>query len=266
MVDHTEWRRENASRRTLSLDTPMPGEVPVAGGCLMPPTKMAANPFFSNIRQNMDLIGGVGQIPLKRPQAMTKEDERDLPLWIRRAIDQEDSGKTVSELFLAIEKTEQRRMRDALSCGVSYGTPMPGDQNQVQLAGVEKGTKNRYNNIWPYDHARVRLQSYAEGSCDYINASHVKAERSNKRYIATQGPLPATFQVRNMVPRKTLELTLGYLGLLECCLGARCSRDRNVNCRNGRWAVKMSRLLDRQRIWPYKGEGTLGTESFLGDF
>ncbi|KAI9770021.1 MAG: hypothetical protein M1840_003733 [Geoglossum simile] len=194
MVDHTEWGREGTSRKTLSLDTPMPGDVPVAGGCLMPPTKMAANPFFSNIRQNMDLIGGVGQIRLKRPQAMSKEDERDLPLWVRRAIDQEDGGKAVSEQFLTIEKTEQRRMRDALSCGVSYGTPMPAGQNKVQLAGVEKGTKNRYNNIWPYDHARVRLQNYAEGGCDYINASHVKAERSNKRYIATQGPLPATFQ------------------------------------------------------------------------
>ena len=203
MVDHTEWERGNASRKTLSLDTPMSGDVPVAGGCSMPPAKTAANPFFSNIRQNMDLIGGVGQMPLKRPQAMTKEDERHLPTWIRKAIDQEDGGKAVSELFLAIEKAEQRRMRDAFSCGISYGTPIPAGQNQVRLAGVEKGTKNRYNNIWPYDHARVRLQNYAEGSCDYINASHVKVERSNKRYIATQGPLPATFQVRIRIPRKT---------------------------------------------------------------
>jgi hypothetical protein len=203
MVDHTEWGRENESKKTLSLDAPAPGEVPVAGGCLMPPTKLAANPFFSNIRQNMDLIGGVGQIPLKRPQSMTKEDERDLPMWIRKAIDQEDGGKAVSELFLENEKAEQCRMRDALSGGVYYGTAMPAGQNQVQLAGVEKGAKNRYNNIWPYDHARVRLQNCPEGSCDYINASHVKAEWSNKRYIATQGPLPATFQVRIRILHKT---------------------------------------------------------------
>jgi protein-tyrosine phosphatase len=203
MIDHVERGEDNATRKTLSIDPPMSGDVPVAGGCLMPSVNTAANPFFSNIRQNMDLICGVGQMPLKRPQAMTKEDEKDLPKWICEAINQEDGGKAVSELFLAIEKAEQCRMKDALSCDVSYGTPKPAGRNQVQLSGVEKGTKNRYNNIWPYDHARVKLQSCAKGSCDYINASHVKAERSNKRYIATQGPLPATFQVSIRSPRRT---------------------------------------------------------------
>ncbi|KAH0543672.1 hypothetical protein FGG08_001987 [Glutinoglossum americanum] len=194
MIDYVEREEYNEARKILSIDPPISGDVPVAGGCLMPPVKTAANPFFSNIRQNMDLIDGVGQMPLKRPQAMTGEDEKDLPKWMREAINQVDGGKAVSELFLAIEKAEQRRMRDALSCDVSYGAPKPAGRKQVQIAGVEKGSKNRYNNIWPYDHARVRLQSWAEGSCDYINASHVKAERSNKRYIATQGPLPTTFQ------------------------------------------------------------------------
>ncbi|KAH0551007.1 hypothetical protein GP486_007633 [Trichoglossum hirsutum] len=194
VVDHAEREQHNIARSTLSIDPLKPGDVPVAGGCLMPPAKTAANPFFSNIRQNMDLIDGVGQMPLKRPQGMMTEDERDLPRWMRDAISQSDGGKTVSDRFLAIEVAEQRRMRDALTCDVSYGISKPAGRSQVQLAGVEKGAKNRYNNIWPYDHARVRLQSCAEGSCDYINASHVKAERSNKRYIATQGPLPTTFQ------------------------------------------------------------------------
>src|SRR6266542_354530 len=60
-------------------------------------------------------------------------------------------------------------------------------------AGMEKGTKNRYNNIWPYDHARVKICECKEGDCDYVNASYVQAEGCIKRYIATQGPLPATY-------------------------------------------------------------------------
>lgn len=75
----------------------------------------------------------------------------------------------------------------------SYDTIAPGS-NDVQIAGIEKGNKNRYNNIWPFEHARVKLQGRLAGGCDYVNASHIKAMRSNKQYIASQGPLPATFE------------------------------------------------------------------------
>jgi tyrosine-protein phosphatase 2/3 len=61
-------------------------------------------------------------------------------------------------------------------------------------AGMEKGTKNRYNNIWPYDHTRVKISECRKGDCDYVNASYVQAEGCNKIYIATQGPLPATYE------------------------------------------------------------------------
>ena len=60
-------------------------------------------------------------------------------------------------------------------------------------AGIEKGAKNRYNNIWPYDHARVKLGA-RKGECDYINASFVQADELSTRYIATQGPMPATYE------------------------------------------------------------------------
>ncbi|KZP32454.1 hypothetical protein FIBSPDRAFT_1037062 [Athelia psychrophila] len=77
-------------------------------------------------------------------------------------------------------------------------------------AGVEKGAKNRYRHIWPFEHARVRLHphthrrpSHANASPgssgsesaqdDYVNASYVQPLGTSRRYIATQGPLPATF-------------------------------------------------------------------------
>lgn len=83
-------------------------------------------------------------------------------------------------------------MQEALSGHVSYGSPGESPK-RIQVAGIEKGSKNRYNNIFPYDHARVKLQGVRAGECDYINASHVKASFTNKKYIATQAPIPATF-------------------------------------------------------------------------
>ncbi|KAI0736049.1 hypothetical protein C8Q76DRAFT_714283 [Earliella scabrosa] len=60
-------------------------------------------------------------------------------------------------------------------------------------AGLEKGSKNRYRNIWPFEHARVRLRKTKPDDDDYMNASYVQPLGTTKRYIATQGPLPTTF-------------------------------------------------------------------------
>jgi hypothetical protein len=206
---------------TLQINSGLPSVAPVIGGCPMPATQNAANPFFGNIRQNMDLIGGVGQMPVKQPSGMTQSAEEDLPTWLQQAAEDKDNGKTVSERFLHIEKREQKRMQEALSGKVVYGTPTGlGTSKQIQIAGIEKGSKNRYNNIWPYEHSRVKLQGVDEGSCDYVNANHVQAAYSNKRYIATQGPIPATFNVRwpDISPSFSLLISAGFL---ESSLGAR---------------------------------------------
>ncbi|KAF2803739.1 tyrosine-protein phosphatase-like protein non-receptor [Mytilinidion resinicola] len=182
-----------SSSSPLSIDSSGPAVAPVVGGCPLPATQNAANPFFGNIRQNMDLIGGVGQMPIKHPAALTAQVEAELPSWLRKAVDTHDNGKLVSDKFLHIEKREQKRMQEALSSKVVYGTPTPEVVNVVRIAGIEKGSKNRYNSIWPYEHSRVKLQGVSDGACDYVNANHVQASWTNKRYIATQGPLPTTF-------------------------------------------------------------------------
>lgn len=58
----------------------------------------------------------------------------------------------------------------------------------------------RYRNIWPFEHARVRLVQHGAANRmspadfdDYVNASYVQPLCTRKRYIATQGPLDATF-------------------------------------------------------------------------
>lgn len=160
---------------------------PVIGGVSLPTLENDQNPFFSNIRQNMELADGVGQFEITRPQDL---ESPLLPSWIRSASSEADHGKEVSNKFLNIELDEQSRMRTA------YAAFNPNQKSdcKFQLSGVEKGTKNRYKDILPFEHARVRLQCSNDGFCDYVNASHLSASRSNKRYIATQGPLPATFE------------------------------------------------------------------------
>lgn len=175
--------------RTMSLS--LPSTAPVAGGCSLPNTS-AVNPFFSNIRQNMDLVGGVGQVAIKLPDTLTPAGTKLLPLWLRKASASEDQGHEVSQKFLKIEERELVRMREALASNTNYDDQ---SSDRFRVAGIEKGSKNRYNDIYPFEHSRVRLQDVPPGHCDYINASHVKAELSNKRYIATQAPVPATFEV-----------------------------------------------------------------------
>uniref|UniRef100_A0A2K6KED9 protein-tyrosine-phosphatase n=1 Tax=Rhinopithecus bieti TaxID=61621 RepID=A0A2K6KED9_RHIBE len=51
----------------------------------------------------------------------------------------------------------------------------------------ENRNQNRYRDVSPYDHSRVKLQN-AEN--DYINASLVDIEEAQRSYILTQGPLP----------------------------------------------------------------------------
>ena len=186
----------STNTQKLSIDPPI--AAPVAGGCMMPATQTAANPFFGSIRQNMDLIGGVGQLAVHIPSTFEGNAFVELPKWLEQVTSQNDNGKTVADRFLGIEKAEQQRMQKALSCNVTYGSPHPLSPQAVQIAGIEKGTKNRYKDMLPYDHTRVKLQNVPFGDCDYVNASHIRPQNSNKHYIASQAPVPDTFQVNSM--------------------------------------------------------------------
>ncbi|KAL8393874.1 hypothetical protein RB595_003578 [Gaeumannomyces hyphopodioides] len=168
----------------------------VIGGFTLPSGSDAApSAFFSNIRQNTELVNGVGQMDIAVPSGL---DLAALPSWLGRAAEERNHGKVVSDMFLNIEKREQTRMHRAYTSAAAQhqsslksavSSPAP-----VQLSGIEKGAKNRYNNILPFEHTRVRLNEKLSGECDYINASHITSSRSHKRYISTQGPLPATFE------------------------------------------------------------------------
>uniref|UniRef100_UPI0037E77000 tyrosine-protein phosphatase non-receptor type 22 isoform X2 n=1 Tax=Semicossyphus pulcher TaxID=241346 RepID=UPI0037E77000 len=53
--------------------------------------------------------------------------------------------------------------------------------------------KNRYKDIVPFDHSRVKLTlTTAKNDTDYVNASFIEGVSGSRAYIATQGPLPHT--------------------------------------------------------------------------
>ncbi|XP_018912319.1 tyrosine-protein phosphatase non-receptor type 11 isoform X2 [Bemisia tabaci] len=58
----------------------------------------------------------------------------------------------------------------------------------------ENRNKNRYKNILPFDHTRVKLKHVDQNvpGSEYINANYIKDEEGGRSYIATQGCLPST--------------------------------------------------------------------------
>ncbi|XP_076862576.1 tyrosine-protein phosphatase non-receptor type 12 isoform X2 [Brachyhypopomus gauderio] len=57
----------------------------------------------------------------------------------------------------------------------------------------ENVKKNRYKDILPFDHSRVKVTlKTSNQDTDYINANFIKGVDGPKAYIATQGPLPNT--------------------------------------------------------------------------
>lgn len=221
---------ESTQGRKLTIDPSKPLGAPVAGGCVMPAEKSSVNPFFGSIRQNMDLIGGVGQIPIPLPSGL-RDNSRFLPLWLKRVTSPRDRGKSAADCFLAIEQGEQQRMQKALNGKVHYGTTTITSPDTVRIAGIEKGAKNRYKDMLPYDHSRVRLQNVPAGECDYINASHIKSSLSGRHYIASQAPVPATIEVTNSSQLIRMVIDECDTGLLAWSLGARCTRYRHANSR-----------------------------------
>ncbi|WVO18343.1 hypothetical protein L204_106058 [Cryptococcus depauperatus] len=234
-------------------------------------TKMQpANPFFDNIRQNLELCHGdvTERIPLNLPNHIHQRADQ-FPNWLKELVrmPEKDSMEELAKQFYELELHEQKRLQavmewharesgDIVQESKSYGAQPPkgrqegkgwdwavqrkSDMEELQrlmksegiennkhfpfsiTAGVERGTKNRYKNIWPYDFSRVRLESPPDKDSDYINASFVQPLGTSRRYIATQGPLDATYRdfwtlIWEQNVRVIVMITKQYEGgLLKC--------------------------------------------------
>ncbi|KAL5022774.1 hypothetical protein ScPMuIL_001929 [Solemya velum] len=62
-------------------------------------------------------------------------------------------------------------------------------------ASMENAKKNRYRNIIPYDHSRVKIKPMlGQAPSDYINASYIDGLDKRRAYVASQGPTWETIQ------------------------------------------------------------------------
>lgn len=189
-----------------------------------------ANPFFDNIRQNRELQHGITEkIPMDLP-SMSESQVAQLPPFFQKLahMSEADRAHTLAQAFFDVEKAEQNRLiatmqqhsaesdqdprskdlaseqaaalrKQSSNVSGAHLDPNPQAFPFSIAAALERGADNRYNNIWTYEHSRVRLakpQSAHDAGSDYLNGSFVDPPRrfgSKRRYIATQAPLPSTF-------------------------------------------------------------------------
>ncbi|MBW0479322.1 hypothetical protein O181_019037 [Austropuccinia psidii MF-1] len=210
------------------------------------PSSGLVNPFFDNIRQlneRLSLKGSLDNLsPVQLPTLSNpSQDLTRLPPFLRRLLQDPPHARAqrLAHEFHDLEMAEQRRLQDVMQWETSRGTSLSHSSSFQLLttpsnktfnahtlshqggilegvaqhpfsisAGVELGYKNRYKNIWPYEHARIRLGEgpTQRNGTDYVNASMIsfrsdgapseleKLGVGKRRYIATQGPLASTFE------------------------------------------------------------------------
>eukprot|EP00794_Sanderia_malayensis_P003012 gene3012-3470_t len=130
-------------------------------------------------RQRHGLVDGQGKI--------TKKSWREEPLAYNMDI-------TTGHVILAYME-EHLKNENKLSTEWEALCNYKADQDDTTVGEDSKNSnKNRYSNVLPYDHTRVKLRETANVfHSDYINASYITdVDPRNPAYIATQGPLDNT--------------------------------------------------------------------------
>lgn len=167
-----------------------PGEARAGpGGHQAPPgklaSKQAANPFFDNIRQNVEsqsletMLSHVK--PLQLPEQLCQPSVvKYMPDFLRDIVNLSPTSRAVRihKEFFEIEQNEQKRLQNILDWHCSQCTTVPqqdcnparpkqdepcdgGEDTEAPseqyhpfsiAAGVEKGHLNRYKNMWPVSH------------------------------------------------------------------------------------------------------------------
>ncbi|KAF9137862.1 hypothetical protein BGX30_009810 [Mortierella sp. GBA39] len=149
------------------------------------------NPLFESVRQAMGLNTNITEeIPVRLPNGFSVEMIREhLPNWILNAVDEPAGKARLAEYFQKVEIIETKRLA-LLMCPQMMRS---GKVSEYSIgSAIEKGLKNRYNNVWPFDHTRVKIHELDQDGDDYINASFLTPPFGRRSYIATQAPLPST--------------------------------------------------------------------------
>ncbi|KAG0687128.1 hypothetical protein C6P40_002851 [Pichia californica] len=128
---------------------------------------------------------------------LTQSELSSLPVWLRDVFGNDLGSTELTEKFNKLQISERNRLNHALN-KTDISNEKSTDDSPIISAGVELGRKNRYKDIFLYEHARVKLEKYDTNSEDlnamnsYINASYIHYPNSDLNYIATQGPLNET--------------------------------------------------------------------------
>ncbi|KAJ8288502.1 hypothetical protein COCON_G00011610 [Conger conger] len=106
----------------------------------------------------------------------------------------------------------------------------------------ENRNRNRYRDVSPYDHSRVKLENSEN---DYINASLVVVEEAQRNYILTQGPLRNTcghFWLMIWEQRTKAVIMLNRViekGLEKCAQYWPTQEEREMSFRDTRFVVTL---------------------------
>ncbi|KAI9338427.1 protein-tyrosine phosphatase-like protein [Pilaira anomala] len=199
LVESNNIKRKRPNNNTMQLPLP-------TNNVLSNSTPI--NPFFSNIRQNLELSHG----PLKErfsvrlpwglqnnhgtisssttscslaysnhnthhPRfglAGSSVDEQGnfvLPIWLRNVMNSEKGPKKLAEMYEKLERVEQDRLLTIMNYHSKQDQPLDNRFPFSITASMEKGVLNRYDNIWPFAYSRVKLIDKPD---DYINANYIQ--------------------------------------------------------------------------------------------
>ncbi|KAI8994463.1 protein-tyrosine phosphatase-like protein [Pilobolus umbonatus] len=196
--DSTLIESHQKNKPTLTLPLPT---------CNSANTKKIANPFFSNIRQNLELSHGplrerfsIGlpsyaqyhndtQSVVVASNSMYHSEDQitvydstvnpiHIPSWLRAVVNEQTGPQRLAEMYETLERDEQKRLTDIMDYH-SVHTRMNNSPTYHPfsiISGLEKGALNRYDNIWPYEYTRVKLHNKTD---DYINANYIQYDYHN---------------------------------------------------------------------------------------
>ncbi|CAN3354900.1 hypothetical protein DICA4_B09164 [Diutina catenulata] len=200
-----------AELSAVSAKTPVTGEC--LSGFVLPSATDPHTQFVNEMKKNF-LVTDTSNYHHKfaLPAGIDSTSElTDIPPWLASNVTSKSDKEIIAVLnskFVKIETIETVRLKSLIEAKprTYHNSPVctPSglcpdcDQIKYELPrGIELGYKNRYKNIWPYEHSRVKLG--CESCCDsddYFNANFINVKSviptSQCRYIATQNPLDTT--------------------------------------------------------------------------
>ncbi|KAF3859150.1 hypothetical protein F7725_021549 [Dissostichus mawsoni] len=128
---------------------------------------------------------------IQRVKAMSEGDEErgednfGSDFMVEQRGEKNSSSISIKSIFLSCFFQRLRRLSTKYRTEKIYPTNVGEKEENVK--------KNRYKDILPFDHTRVKLTlKTTNNDSDYVNANFIKGMDGPEAYIATQGPLQNT--------------------------------------------------------------------------